>query len=70
MSVKVLSFFFYISVVGRNLKSAWVVDNPIISISTAYEESVDFDLLVKHRNEFLVEPGKLYDLEVSPSTPR
>lgn len=67
------NFFFlkynYSISVGSNLKSVWVVQNPIISISTAYEESVEFELLVKHRTEFIVEPGKLYNLEVSPSTP-
>lgn len=58
-----------IAVMGKNLISTQIIDNPIISVSTANQKSVDFELLVKHRNEFLVEPGRVYNLEVSPSTP-
>lgn len=55
--------------IGENFRGVQVKDNPIISVSTANQKSVDFELLVKHRSEFLVQPGQIYDLEISPSTP-
>lgn len=47
----------------------WVEDNPIVSVSTSYNRSVNFTLLVEGREEFLIEPGRFYEVEISPTEP-
>lgn len=45
-------------------------ENPIISISTASNVSIGFNLTVDTVDEFFVEPSKYYQLQVTPSQPK
>lgn len=55
--------------VDESLGNFELDDDPIISVSTANEKPANFELLVKHRKDFLVQSGVVYNLEISPSTP-